>query len=277
MKTKKLVVLAFALTVLACLAAGRSGDEPRKFLILIDFRHNDLAGVALAKDAALFFLGSEVRDEDEVALMLFSDVRDFQVIEEFTKDHDKIRRGLKAMIDVPGPAGIDGGGMALMTEPTPPETPPASAPVEGSGAGALRESVPAMRNTQPLFANSAMSRVSPMRDRVYLDQMKDLAEFLTEVPGRKNIIYYSLGFPAFRYQDDTTFREKFDAMASGFSAAQAPVYTVNTLGHRQDSVAIAAKVDFLLGKFATLSGGRYYGRIEKYKDIAKDLGKIAGS
>jgi hypothetical protein len=277
MKAKKLVALAFALAVLAALAAGRPGDEPRKFLILIDYQHNYLPGVALAKDAALFFLGTEVRDEDEVALMLFSDVRNFQVIEEFTTDHDKVRRGLKAMIDVPGPAGIDGDGMALMTEPMPPGTPPASAPVEGFGAGALRASDPSMKNTQPLFANSAVSRVSPMRDRVYLDQMRDLAGLLTEVPGRKHVIYFSLGFPAFRYQDDTTFREKFDAMAAGFSAAQAPVYTVNTLGHRQDSLAIAAKVDFLLGKFAGLSGGRYYGHIEKYKEIARDLGKIAGS
>jgi VWFA-related protein len=277
MKAKKVLVLVIAITALAALAAGRPAEEPRKFLILIDYRHNDLPGVSLAKDAALYFLGTEVRDEDEVALMLFSDVRNFQVIEEFTTDHDKVRRGLRAMIDVPGPAGIDGSGMALMTEPLPPQGPPGAAPAEGSGESPVRESAPAMRNASPLFANSAVSRVSPMRDRVYLDQMKDLAEFLTEIPGRKNIIYFSLGFPAFRYQDDTTFREKFDAMAAGFSAAQAPVYTVNTLGHRQDSLAVAAKVDFLLGKFAGLSGGRYYGHIEKYKEIAKDLGKIAGS
>lgn len=277
MKAKKLLALVIAITALAALAAGRPGKEPRKYLILIDYRHNDLPGVSLAKDAALYFLGTEVRDEDEVALMMFSDVRNFQVIEEFTTDHDKVRRELRAMIDVPGPAGIDGSGMALMTEPLPPQNPPAAAPAEGSGDAALRESAPSMRNTQPLFANSVVSRVSPMRDRVYLDQMKDLAEFLAGIPGRKNILYFSLGFPAFRYQDDTTFREKFDAMAAGFSAAQAPVYTVNTLGRRQDSLAIAAKVDFLLGRFASLSGGRYYGHIEKYKEIAKDLGKASGS
>ncbi len=276
MKMKRFLALVIVITALAALAAGRSGDAPRKFLILIDYRHNDLAGVAQSKDAALFFLGTEVRDEDEVALMLFSDVRDFQVIEEFTTDHDRVRRGLKAMIDVPGSADIDSGGLALMMEPAAAQAAPAGANIEGSAGSAGRESVPALSNSLPPFANTSTSRFSPMRDRVYLNSMKELAGVLGETPGEKRVIYFSLGFPAFRYESDRTFRDSFDAMASEFNAAKAPVYTVNTLGRRQDMRGIAEKVDFLLRKFADLSGGRYYADIAKYKDVARDIGKVSG-
>jgi hypothetical protein len=125
-------------------------------------------------------------------------------------------------------------------------------------------------------AVEASCRFSPMRDRVYLVSMRKFAKGLGEIPGRKHILYFSLGFPAFRYDSDQTFRDCFDAMAAEFGAAQAPVYTINTLGHRQDILGIIDKVDVLLRKFAELSGGRFYTHIEKYKEIAQDIGKVSG-
>jgi hypothetical protein len=115
-----------------------------------------------------------------------------------------------------------------------------------------------------------------MRDYVYLRSMKEFAKGLGDIPGRKNIVYFSLGYPAHRYDSDRIFRERFDEMAAGFETAQAPVYTINALGRRQDLRGLSGKVDFLLRKFADITGGRYYAYVERYKEFAKDIGKSAG-
>jgi hypothetical protein len=283
MNMKRVLAAAFALAILASLVPGNPGSSPRKFLLLIDYRHNDLAGVSLSKDAALYFLGAEVQEADEVALMLFSDVRGLLVVEDFTTDRDKVRERLATMTDVPGSGDSMTDYAAWMMAQSAGR---AGTPISHTGSpstGGEEAADPgnevlrsASNDVLPIPEVRSRSVASRGRDYVYLGSMRDFADGLAEIPGRKHIIYFSLGFPASRYHSDRTFRERFDEMATGFAAAEAPVYTINTLGRRQDLRGLSEKVDFLLRKFADGSGGLYYAYVERYEEIAADIGRVAG-
>ncbi len=277
MNAKKIAALAFALVILASLSPGKAEEGARKFLLLIDYRHNDLAGVSQSKDAALYFLGAIVRDTDEVSLMLFSDIRGLLVIEDFTTNHDQIRKRLEGMNDVPGAGDSTTDYRAWMVAQSLTARPGSTRmDTEGADDAARGELGAQEKAGVPIPGTVSRTSSIRMRDYVYLRSMKEFAEGLGDVPGRKNIIYFSVGYPAHRYDSDRIFRERFDEMAAGFEAAQAPVYTINALGRRQDLRGLSEKVGFLLRKFADITGGRYYAYVERYKEIAQDIGKSAG-
>lgn len=235
MNTKKLLAAAVMGSALAWAAAqaapaakpASAGQSPRKFLVLVDLRQNDLAGVDMSKTAALYFLNSEVRDGDEVAFLTFSEVRGLKVREEFTADRDRLRKSIDTMVEIMGPAAED-----------------------------------------------AWS--SPLRTHNFLEEMGEFAKGLADVPGTKNMVFFTSGFPVFAYQGDRTFRDLYDAMSLGFRNAKAPVFVVNALGHRADWLGIEARADFVLKKLAEISGGRYFRDVAQYKAIAQEIGKLAG-
>jgi hypothetical protein len=209
----------------AALAAG-AGPQPRRFLLFIDFRQNDLAGVAMSKVAAVFFLDSELRDGDEAAFLTFSEVRGLQVQEDFTTDRERVTNSIDSLREVMGPSDED-----------------------------------------------AWS--SPLRTHNFLQEMGEFAKGLADVPGTKNMVFFTSGFPVYEYQADRTFRELYDAMSRKFRDAQTPVFVVNALGHRADWQSIEEKSDFVLKKLAGISGGRYFRDIAQYKAIVQEIGKLA--
>jgi hypothetical protein len=221
---------AFALAVLGAalpaIPAAAAGPSPRRFLLLIDLRQNDLPGVEKSKNAALYFLGSTVGPEDEVAFVTYTELRGLQVREEFTTDRDRVRKSVEGLKEMIGPTEEDAWSTPLVTHN-------------------------------------------------FLEEMGEFAKGLEGVEGTKNILYFTSGLPAYAYQNDRTFRELFDQMASRFKDARAPVFVVNALGHRADWQAIEEKNDFVLRKLAGISGGRYFYDVAQYKTIADEIGKLA--
>ena len=84
----------------------------RRLLIFLDIQGSDVIGMANAKQAALHFVETQLRPEDEVGILGFSPTQGFIIQEYLTTDHDKIRRVIKKMKDIEGnprPGFVSGG------------------------------------------------------------------------------------------------------------------------------------------------------------------------
>jgi hypothetical protein len=235
-RAKNMILAALGLAVVAAgavAAAGAAGamtgpeQAPRRFLLLIDLRQNDVAGIGMSKIAALYFLESAVRDGDEAAFLTFSEIRGLQVREDLTPDRERIRKAIQSLAEVPGIPDED------------------------------------------LWS-------TPLSTHNFLEETGDFAQDLGGVPGTKNVVFFTSGFPVYAYQADRTFRDLYDKMSLRFKESQAPVFVVNALGHRADWQAIEEKSDFVLKKLAAISGGRYFRDVTQYRSIAQEIGKLAG-
>ena len=76
----------------------------RKFFLFFDFAFNNARGLVKAKTAALHFLDTEIRPDDEVGVLSYSMLKGVSVYEYLTRDHTKVRE----VLDTIGAKGIDG-------------------------------------------------------------------------------------------------------------------------------------------------------------------------
>jgi VWFA-related protein len=69
----------------------------RKFFLWFDFGFNDPSGIKRAKAAGLHFMDTQVRPEDEVALLSSSSLTGIIVHEYLTGDHGRVRQAIDAL------------------------------------------------------------------------------------------------------------------------------------------------------------------------------------
>ncbi len=225
----------------------------RKFIFLFDLDRTDLEGFKESKEAALHFLDTQVQRGDEVGIFTYSGLRGMRIFEYLSDNHVEIRRllsGLKEVIGRPGrgaaisdrgrrgsaPAGI---GREISGDLVPPRSPDMD----------WREKL----------------------DMEFVQQMEDLAKGLRYIPGTKNIILFSHGFPRSLYEGDSFFQRNYDRMAQEFATANSPVHTINTEGRRQYVKSIGARGDSTLKNLSQYSGGRYFHNVQQRESIAEDL------
>lgn len=63
----------------------------RKFFLFFDFAFSNARGIVKAKTAALHFLDSEVRGDDEVGILSYSMLKGLSIHEYLTRDHARVR------------------------------------------------------------------------------------------------------------------------------------------------------------------------------------------
>jgi VWFA-related protein len=111
-------------------------------------------------------------------------------------------------------------------------------------------------------------------------QMEDLAKSLRYLPGYKNIILFSQGFPNYLYGHasrnsvgvgDLMFREYHDAMAKEMSSSNSPVFTVNAEGRRAHLRDRDNRGDYSLKNMSQVSGGQYFENIDEHEKIAEGI------
>jgi len=160
-------------------AAVAAPSTNRKFFLFFDFAFNNGRGITKARKAALHFLDTQVRPEDEVGILAYSMVKGVVVHEYLTKDHGKIREVVEAIgqKDIAGRAHeIEEQYWIQAQEPLAGETPAAAA--------AAARNIEAQREESKRIAQT------------FILKLTALAKALRYVPGQKQFILFSTGVPS---------------------------------------------------------------------------------
>jgi len=104
-KPVRITDLEYHAAVLPVSTVRPAGEAPappaakltRKFVLWLDFGFNDPSGIKRAKEAGLHFLDTQVRPEDEVALLSSSSLTGIKVHEYLTGDHSRVRQAISAL------------------------------------------------------------------------------------------------------------------------------------------------------------------------------------
>jgi VWFA-related protein len=218
----------------------------RKFIFLIDYIRNGLEGVMKAKSAALEFLDTKVRPDDEVALFTLSGLGGLTLHQYLTTDHAKVRTTLKKLRGLTGgnayaPGGEEFMGMELMTA--------------------------------QLFAPHG-GPAGPTRRNVF-EEIAEWAKALRGIPGQKNIIFFTMGFGGDVVRRGNPDNPLFEMMAKALASANAPVFTVDTTPQAPPGRAVDAKLpsgtlsENSLTHLSGATGGTFLGAVNYYAKIAE--------
>ena len=280
----------------------------RKYFLFFDFAYNNVRGILKAQKAALHFLDTVVRPEDEVAVLTYAAVRGLAVQEYLTADHAKVRQVLEAIghRDVAGRATQIEDQYWRLIQETP-----------GTGAGA------AMGVNFRAEAEANRQESKSMAQK-YMLKMAELARALRLVEGQKDFILFSSGIPnslIYGYTpNNVTFRADFtsaggaagdhvlrrqnEEMYREFSAAGCSFYAFDTresametslfqydettlaTNSRAMSTAIEPTSIFKddkatglnsLKRFTDITGGRYYSNINLYEKNIDQVQALTGT
>jgi VWFA-related protein len=218
----------------------------RKFIFIVDYVRNGHEGVMKAKRAALEFLDTKVRPEDEVALFTLSGLSGLTLHQYFTTDHAKVRTAFKKLREVPGgnvsaPPGGELLGMELMAE--------------------------------QLFARHG-APAGPTRRNLF-EEIAEWAKALRAIPGQKNVILFTMGFGDDVVRRGNPDQPLFEMMAKALASANAPVFTVDTTPQLPPGRAVDAKLPSgtlsvnSLARLSRITGGTYLGAVDYAAKIAE--------
>lgn len=218
----------------------------RKFIFLVDYVRNTHEGVMKAKSAALEFLDTKVRPDDEVALFTLSGLSGLTLHQYLTTDHAKVRTAFKKLRELTGgnvnvPASHELMGMELIT-----------AQIFGPHGG---HAGPSARN---LF-----------------EEIAEWAKALRGIPGQKNIILFTMGFGKDVVRRGNPDNPLFEMMAKALASANAPVFTVDTTPQEPPGRAVDAKLpsgtlsENSLAHLSRTTGGTFLGAVNYHAKIAE--------
>ena len=220
----------------------------RKFIFLIDYIRNGHEGVMKAKRAALEFLDTKVRPNDEVGLFTLSGLSGLTLHQYLTTDHAKVRNTLRKLREVTGgnayaPPGGELMGMELM---------------------AAR-----------LFARHG-GPAGPTRRNIF-EEIAEWSKALRSIPGQKNIILFTMGFGQDVVRRGNPDNPIFTMMAKALASANAPVFTVDTTPQAPPGRAVDAKLpsgtlaENSLVHLSRVTGGTFLGTVNYHAKIAADI------
>jgi VWFA-related protein len=266
----------------------------RKFFLFFDFAYNNVRGIEKGQKAALHFIDTIVRPEDQVAVLSYAAIGGLAFHEYLTTDHAQVRKVLQAIghKDVKGRATEIEDYYWRLTQ---------------SYGG------PFVKN---LWATAEASRQeSTDMAQKYMLTLTDLARALRLVDGEKNFILFSTGIPnsliygyatgnVFNRSDvgrasgDHVLRQQNEAMYKEFGSAGCAFYAFDTreaakeaslftydeetfvMGSRALTTAIDPTYVFkddkatglnTLKRFTDTTGGKFYSNINMYE---RNLGQV---
>jgi VWFA-related protein len=163
----------------------------RKFFLFFDFAFNNARGIVKAKTAALHFLDTEIRPDDEVGVLSYSMLKGISIYEYLTKDHAKVRE----VLDTIGAKGIAGRASEmevlywqLVQEPLPVEQ-------RGGGSNDKGGPDPGLGVSSYAYAAKTQRQEAKKMAENYMLKLTDLAKSLRYVQGQKHFILFSSGLP----------------------------------------------------------------------------------
>jgi len=213
----------------------------RKFFIFLDIFGSDRIGISQAREAALHFIDTQLRPDDEVAVITYQHMSGFNVKKYLTKDHEKIRKAVKKAKELP-PDG-DYYDYDLSNERRRAER----------EAGLEDDNI-----DHPLFV-AGLNRLA-RNPKDFTDEVTEVGKALRYIPGQKNIILFSGG----RF-------EKAEEMGREFAASNSPVFAVNTVK------TLTPDSPSPLIALSEISGGKYFHNVEDAETIAKNIQSLTSN
>jgi VWFA-related protein len=236
----------------------------RKFIFL--FATSGISGISKSKKAARHFIDTQIQPTDEVGVMSYSWMSGIELHEYFTSDMDKVKKAIKDIKGFQGP-GIRGSvGMTLEGGRARAEAIVSKGEeVETGGQHSL-----SVKNLTPfvsLYSPQNASKVSLAT--VFIKGLKELAQSMRSIPGIKNVIFFSNGFPrSFLFGNDQTLLENYEEMGREFAASNSPVHAVSMIGPgRNQSLEMLSK----------LTGGQFFHTVNYYEKIAKQIQSVTSN
>jgi VWFA-related protein len=281
-------------------AAAPVRPAARKFFLFFDFAYNNVRGIQKARTAALHFLDTAVRPEDEVAILTYSAVGGMAIHEYLTPDHAKVRQVVEKIShsDVKGRATEIEDSYWRLAQAT-----------GGPFALGFRAEAEANRQESRSMAQQ------------YMQKMSALARALRLVEGEKNFILFSTGIPnsliygyassdvfnrsdVARASGDDVLRRRNEAMYKEFGAAGCAFYAFDTReSAKEASLFTYDEQTFAMGsralttntgpftlfkddtatglnslkRLTDVTGGRYYSNINMYEKNTAQVGAVTGA
>jgi VWFA-related protein len=218
----------------------------RKFFIFLDIFGNDRLGMSKARKAALHFIDTQLKPEDEVAVITYQHMSGFNVKRYLTKDHETIRKAVQKAREVP--PGGDYYDRDLMVEQR-----------RAEQEAGLEEDTWAFGSIdRPLFVAGLKRLARNSQD--FTDEVTEVGKALRYIPGQKNIILFSGG----RFS-------KAEEMAREFAASNSPVFAVNTVPQTASSLSSP------LETLSEISGGEYFEDVEDVEAIAENIQSLTSN
>lgn len=232
----------------------------RKFFLFLDIDRNNTAGIVKSKKAALHFIDTQLQPTDEVGVFSYSFIVGFNVHQYLTSDHDKARKAIERIREVPGIRPVDAMGTS-------------SAPMK-RGEGETAANIVPDNTMSFLPPPTVQGGEMTAKASSFINIMKELAKALRYIEGYKNIILFSRGIQyGLLFSRDQALRENYEEMSKELATANTPVHTVNT-----------APIDVpkmyrepVLKMLSELSGGKYFNNVDYYEEVSEQIQNITGN
>ncbi len=240
---------AVAVSGAAAAPAGRDVRAllDRKLVFFFDLNSNSFEGMRAARNAALSFLETQVQPGDQVAVLSFQFIRGLTLHEYFTSDHDRVRAAVRSFRGVPG---RDTQGFSTLGG-------------EALGMEAMNQKDVAV----------ARAPTGPGVGSRFTNAMKNLAQALAHVPGRKSLVFFSLGYGEAVVRP--VVGDDFRDMGRALSTAGVPVLTVDTTAGEprfyRDPLPETS-----LAALARMTGGAYLGGVDSPENVARRIQNATG-
>jgi len=167
-------------------AAASRAALSRKFFFFFDFANNTQRGVNKAREAALHFINTEVKPEDEVAVLSYSAISGLAIHEFLTRDLKKVREAVGQL----NTTKLSGRAVNIEEQYW---RQAAEAP-EGIHGDLRGDNVTEFMKNPPIYNWRRQESKSLAQN--YLLKLTMLAKSLRAVPGQKQFIFFTTGIVA---------------------------------------------------------------------------------
>jgi len=162
----------------------------RKFFFFFDFAFNNARGIVKARTAALHFLDSEVRPDDEIGILSYSMLKGLTVHEYLTRDRAAVREVVEGI----GTKGIAGRASEMESWYWRAVGSTLSSDAKVSGEGAQGPD-PNLSASGYAYEIKAQREEAKRIAEVYMTRLTALAKSMRFVDGQKHFILFSSGLP----------------------------------------------------------------------------------
>ncbi len=251
--------------------SGPVSKTNRKFFLFFDFAFNNKAGISKSRTAALNFLDTQIRPEDEVGVISFSARKGLTLHEYLTSDHRRIRQVVAGL----GPSQFLGRAWGIESE-------------------WLKDHLKLDR----AIGSDTTSRIAGAEQSIlkkeaigFASQISELAKALRNIPGIKNIILFSSGIPNYALYGgsnlidetggqwgDAALRDRYNEMCKELAGSNSAVYAVNVSSAGSAPFEESdLRGDGALRQLARDSGGKYFDNINSYENINRTIQQVTGT